>query len=284
MRLDIIDSLSLPSPFAAVNEDAVGTTDSAAWVIDGATGVADRLPLVEGLTDAAWLAERLNEQLHAAFEKTPADPVAALAEVDAEIRAQFLALDPSRESTAAEQPTAAFSLLTLTDATVRLLGVADCRIIIETHDGELRTFNPSDSGAAESLIIKEQRRLLAAYPGEDPWPRLKSLIREMRAFANVEGGYSVVHPTRPWSNRATQQAHDARDIKHLLAASDGFYRLVDVFRVMQGPEQLLKSALTHGLEQLCSELRELELGDERCMAYPRVKPCDDASAILVRLS
>jgi len=265
-----------------MNEDAIGATAAAAWVIDGATGVSDRPPLVSGLTDAAWLAEQLNEKLHAAFKRASSDPTAALAEVDDKIRAQFSTIDLLQESAASEQPSAAFALSVSTDDTVNLFGIGDCRIIFDNPGGGVREFVPSDSGAAESLIIQERRRLLAAYPGEDPWPRLRGFIRSMREFANVEGGYSIVHPTRTWNTRIKRQVHNAQEIRHVLALSDGLYRLVDVFRAINGPD-LLRKALRDGLELLCSELRELELADDRCTVYPRVKTCDDASAVLVRV-
>jgi serine/threonine protein phosphatase PrpC len=283
LPFETIDRISICSPFAAVNEDAIGATGTAAWVIDGATGVSDLPPLVSGLTDAAWLAAQLNEKLHAAFARAPIDPSAALAEIDAKIQAQFSTINLLQESTASEQPSAALALSVLTDDTVHLIGIGDCRIIVENHGGDVREFDPSKSGPAEARIIQERRRLLAAHPGEDPWPRLKSFIRSMREFANVEGGYSVVHPTRIWNTRVKRQVRNAQEIQHLLAVSDGLYRLVDVFRAINGPEHLLRRALSDGLELLCSELRELELADDRCTVYPRVKTCDDASAVLVRL-
>ena len=86
MRFEVVDRISIPSPTSAVNEDAVGATNTAAWVIDGATGVSDLPPLVLGLTDAAWLTMQLNDRLHAAFEGAVVEPCAALAKIDADVR------------------------------------------------------------------------------------------------------------------------------------------------------------------------------------------------------
>lgn len=74
----------------------------------------------------------------------------------------------------------------------------------------------------------------------------------------------------------------AQTIRHLLAMSDGLYRLVDVFKML-APDQFLSRALEDGLAPLCLQLRDLEIADERCVVYPRVKTHDDASAILVRI-
>jgi hypothetical protein len=280
VRFEVIDQISISSPTAAVNEDAAGATVSAAWVIDGATGVSDLSPLVPGLTDAAWLAAQLNKGFHDAFDKAAVEPYTALAEVDADIRARFSSTNTGPERSPAEQPTAAFALSVLRGDVVHLIGLGDCRIIVENRLGEVEEFDPSETGRAEAMIIEERRRLLAAYPDEDPWPRLKPFIRSLRQFANAANGYSIVHPTLSWHSRVKRQVNNAQTIRRLLAMSDGLYRLVDVFKVFS-PGQLLRRAVKDGLAPLCSQLRDLENADDRCVIYPRVKTHDDASAVLV---
>lgn len=283
MHLEVIDQISISSPTAAVNEDGAGATASAAWVIDGATGVSDLSPLVSGLTDAAWLAEQLDKGFHNAFAKTAVEPYMALAEIEADIRATFGSTNTGPERSPTEQPTAAFALSVLRGDAVHLIGLGDCRIIVENHTGEIEEFDPSETGHAEALIIEERQRLLAAYPDEDPWPRLKPFIRSLRQFANAANGYSIVHPTLSWHARVKRQVDNAQTIRHLLAMSDGLYRLIDVFKAFS-PDQLLRRAVKDGLAPLCSQLRDLEYTDDLCVIYPRVKTHDDASAVLVTLT
>jgi hypothetical protein len=121
------------------------------------------------------------------------------------------------------------------------------------------------------------------YPGEDPWPRLKAFIRPFRERANLEGGYSVVHPTRSWQTRLIRQTCKRDEIRYLLLLSDGFYRLVDVFAAVT-PAGLMQAALAKGLRRLCLELRGLEDADRACSKYLRVKAYDDASAILIAVT
>ena len=110
MRFEVIDRISIPSPTAALNEDAVGARDNAAWVVDGATGVSDLPPLVSSQSDAAWLAAQLDNEFDHAFQTSPVEPFGALAEINADIRAQFIRTNKLPERTAVEQPTAAFAL------------------------------------------------------------------------------------------------------------------------------------------------------------------------------
>ncbi len=279
---NVIDRISSSPPNAAINEDAVGATATAAWAIDGATGVSERPPLVVGTTDAAWLAGDLNAALHAAFGNPEVDVGHALTGIEAKLQADFLAIDRQPATPAGEQPTAALAVAALQGEALHLVGIGDCRIIYEQHTGEIGEFNPSAIGPAEALIVAERRRLLAQYPGEDPWPRLKSFIRPLRERANQEGGYSVVHPTRPWSKRVVRETRKTGAIQRLLLVSDGLYRLVDVFEAATAAG-LMQAAATKGLSRLYTELRALEDADRDCSKYPRVKTYDDASGILISL-
>lgn len=268
-----------------INEDVVGATNTGAWVIDGATGVSDRPPIIPGTTDAAWLAERLSAELRAAFDKPDRDLAEALNGVEAKIKSSFLALSRGVFWPASEQPSAALALTVLRGKTLHLIGLADCRILYETCAGEIGQFDPSDraAGDGEALVIAERDRLIAEYPDEDPRPRLNTFIRKLRERANEDGGYSVVHSTRPWIGRVKRETFEACNIRNLLLLSDGFYRLVDVFKAMT-PVDLMERTIAKGLPELYSQLRTLEAADAACTGHPRVKAYDDASAILVEIS
>lgn len=281
--LNVIDRISISSPNATINEDAVGATRSAAWAIDGATGVSDRPPLVAGTTDAAWLAGALTAALDAAFAAPQFEPMRALAGVEAKLRTDFLAVDRTSATPASDQPTAALAVAVLHEETVHLLGIGDCRIIYEERTGEVSEFNPSRIGPVEALIVSERRRLMTLHPGEDPWPRLKAFIRPFRERANQEGGYSIVHPTRPWTTRVVWQTRERAKVRRLLLLSDGLYRLVDVFAAMPAAG-LMQAAVAKGLSTLSLELRALEDQDRDCTKYPRVKTYDDTSGILIAVN
>ncbi len=281
--LNVIDRISISSPNAAINEDAVGATSSAGWAIDGATGVSDRPPLVAGTTDAAWFAGALNAALHAAFAAPQPEPTRTLAGVEAKLRTDFVGVDRAPATPASDQPTAGLAVAALQEETLHFLGIGDCRILYEEHAGEVGEFNPSAIGPVEALIVAERRRLMAQYPGEDPWPRLKAFIRPFRERANQQGGYSIVHPTRPWTTHVVWKTRERRKIRRLLLLSDGLYRLVDVFAAMTAAG-LMQAAVAKGLSTLCSQLRALEDQDRDCTKYPRVKTYDDTSGILIAVT
>ena len=77
MKLELIDSLSLPGNPGKANDDAFGYREHAAVVLDGATGLGENL--LPGPSDAAWLARFGANRLMAymADGATPQDAVAA---------------------------------------------------------------------------------------------------------------------------------------------------------------------------------------------------------------
>ncbi len=67
-----------------------------------------------------------------------------------------------------------------------------------------------------------------------------------------------------------------------LSDTDNFYRLVDTYRMLTAGE-LMQAALERGLGPLYAELRHLEDADSECLAHPRLKARDDATALRARV-
>ena len=99
---------------------------------------------------------------------------------------------------------------------------------------------------------------------------------------NRPGGYWVTHPSLPWLHEVQHAALPLREGDHVLLASDGFFRLVNVFHAC-GESALVAAARTRGLASLCAELRSREDDDPDCRRWPRLKAKDDATAMLARI-
>ena len=111
-------------------------------------------------------------------------------------------------------------------------------------------------------------------------PRLAPLIRENRRWKNRPGGYGVLTADASCLAFAETARRPAAAATHLLLATDGFYRLVDTYHMLTAGE-LMQAALERGLAPLHAALRRLEDSDAECLAFPRLKARDDATAMLV---
>ena len=58
---------------------------------------------------------------------------------------------------------------------------------------------------------------------------------------------------------------------------------MDTFQAMTAVE-LVDRAAENGLQPLLRQLRDLENSDPECLTYPRLKPHDDATAVLLSAS
>ena len=87
MTLRVLDRLTDPGG-AGANEDALGHSRSAAWVLDGATGLSDER-LLPGPSDAAWLAGVYSRLLDGTADRAGAGLDRLLADVTAEAARAF---------------------------------------------------------------------------------------------------------------------------------------------------------------------------------------------------
>jgi hypothetical protein len=109
------------------------------------------------------------------------------------------------------------------------------------------------------------------------------MTRRHRALANLPEGY--------WRLDLCENALDHIEVERIAAPpgdcflllTDGFYRLVDVYR-RYSHGALLAAAQERGVAALLTELRGIEDEDPECRRYPRLKRCDDATAVLLKMT
>jgi hypothetical protein len=94
---------------------------------------------------------------------------------------------------------------------------------------------------------------------------------------------SFILPSSPLlANRPILARYDAvwggRQPPHLLC-TDGYYRAVDSYGLHD--ETGLLAASAAGVEQVLAGIRDTEESDPLCTRYPRFKPSDDATAVML---
>ncbi len=282
MTVRVIDAISIAGD--AINEDRIGHARypsgvAAAWVIDGATGLADREWVSQGPTDAAWLADALSQRLTAddpASVPAPAYFARQVAAIGADYRA---AVPDWRMLPSWVLPSAATMWLRRVGARVELAWLGDCVALIE-QDGGLVVAGAEEARSWEDDINRVVGARLAAEPtlATPVMAAVMDELRTRRARLNQPDGY--------WMLGVDPRAAAAMDVRTLalaaparaLIVSDGLWRLVDHFHVYDAAG-LLRAAFDAGLAALLAELRGLEGDDADCRRVPRVKPRDDASGL-----
>lgn len=270
-------------PAGAVNEDRWGARDdNMVWVLDGATGLADERVL-PGPSDALWFVEQIDGGLRgrAISGNMPAD---VLRPIVRQMRDAFAEAALRPDAPAVDLPGGALAMLRLVEGTAELSSLGDCRVVHRDAHGAVSCFGTSKVTALDDLLVDEVVRLQGLGLSPDAiWQRVLPMTRRHRALANQPDGYWRLDLDERALAHIEIERKPARLGDAFLLLSDGFYRLVDVYR-RYSYETLLETAQQQGLAPLAAELRAIEAADPECRRFPRLKPRDDATAVLVRLA
>jgi hypothetical protein len=279
MPLVIIDCLTLAS--GRVNEDRAGAAHNFVWVIDGATDVVAR-PLTGATTDADWFAQHLDAALAALSASPPADLSQLPDLTAAQLAAEFASAARRAPIDKTEHPSASAIVVRACGIGIDYVSAGDCTLIAEGSAGFVRV-GVDDTSAGDPQLATALAALHAKHGGleaEAARSRIWPSIKAGRAAMNEPGGYGVfsITPTPRHFVRAGQIAMAAGG--HVLLASDGLMRLVDVFGLYTAPG-LLMAARKDGLAPLMRVLRTAECDDARGHQFPRAKVHDDATGLLL---
>ncbi len=277
-QLSVVESISAAA--GAVNDDRAGFAGSCVWVIDGATDCVSEKYL-PGPSDAAWLAEKFHQGLLSRAAGAGIGLPDLIAGITQSVRADFYREAIRQLSAREHQPSAAALIGRLEGGILESMALGDCQLFVAQpgRRSKLRGVNRSRLGDRAAI-----ERIRAAMKEHNlDWlaarAKLKPRGDQGRRMMNVEGGYGVLSIDMAPPNLIHQEAIALESGARILLATDGFTRLYEVFGAYS-EETLLEAAFEKGLATLIGELRVLESGDATCERAPRLKPRDDATAIL----
>lgn len=267
----------------AVNEDGFGwlgtpSAVTAAWVFDGVTGINATNDLGDG-TDARWLVTTADARLKVlAARDIPLD--ALLEELVAGLIADFATATANLDMPPGYDPPAACLILAKQFGRQwQALRLGDSCLLARDAEGAARIHAASPNNAFDHWLTREARKrrdagvldiraLLADFA-----PQLK----EGRARRNRPDGYSILEASR--DALAMPEIIDLGTPAEILLCTDGYYRAVDHYGLHD--DAGLMDASARGVEEVLAGLRAVEAGDPICSRYPRFKPADDATAVML---
>ncbi|HET7083730.1 MAG TPA: hypothetical protein VFI23_03100 [Rhizomicrobium sp.] len=280
MRLELLESLSLPGDPARVNEDAFGCEELAAAVIDGATPLGEGL--MPGPSDAAWIAQFGARRLLAHLRQGGGARKAlrgALA--DAQKSFEALRRHPPQEMW--QTPCASMMLAVPGAEGLECLWFGDCAALWKEGDAPVtvigETFDKRAAEAQRAQKIAQEKKLPPAAGLSRP-----EFIGALRAARNRinSGNHWLFSPDVKAASHVSRRMLKAAPGGTLLLATDGFLALASDYGAY-GADSLMAAAMAKGLTALGEELRRIESGDSTGDRFPRFKKSDDATALLLRL-
>ena len=273
------------SPGSSTNEDLIAVFHNGAVcdlvVLDGASSVADTNYIDAQQGDVAWFVQAFASALEAAIAPGLSQGAAVRRAVDT-VRAAFDA-----RAVAPAIPLYAYPLAALTwiriephddHLALSLYCLGDCKAFALDAAGAVCDLDPYVN--PHEAVLREAMGALTAEDMRDPLRRRARLLPMLRARRESQHR----SPAPEGLCLAPQGAFKAREATRrlpldtaVLAMTDGFYRLVDMYE-RYTIEALAQRCRTRGLAAMMDELRSVEAA--RASGVMAVKSADDASAVL----
>ncbi len=281
MRFLVLDSLSLPGNPAKANDDAFASANTAAVVMDGATGLGEML--LDGDSDAAWVARFGAARLmaHLAAHAQHAALAAALRDTEAE----FVRLRRRAPREVYEIPFASMMLVTLSQSGLHALWFGDCTALVRRPGecaiilGDAAEKRDHERNSVKSLAARAGAPAAATGLRDVFLPELR---RARNRVNTAEGGW-LFGPDARAAGHAKAAGIAVSPGTIILLATDGFFALASDYDCY-GIDSLLDAAQANGLAALGAELRAIEDCDPEGVRFHRFKKSDDATAVLLNIA
>jgi Protein phosphatase 2C len=273
MRIEVVDSFS--DAVHEPNEDAWGRVPDAAWLIDGASTV-EETSAFSRVSNAAFLANFANEALRVQLACRAHVDESTLREALAVTARRFADRLPHDRPEASVLPSAAISLVGLAGGQLAVIGLGDVTAVVEQPGGVAVFHNPR-------ALQRELQQL--NDPSYTP-KRAREQARHRRLTAmNKPGGYWILSTDPRAAIEARAASYAVTAGTHVLLASDGFARAIDVFDIEPTWQALISNVVSGGrLADIGEQVRKAERADADRSAYPRISMSDDATAVLLRVT
>jgi serine/threonine protein phosphatase PrpC len=280
MQFELVDSLSLPGDPARPNEDSFSHAPGFACVFDGATVLGENL--MPGPSDAQWIAQFGARRLRAHAESNSGSSRDALRAAAADAEKSFAALRWRAPVETYETPFASVMALFIRGDIVDALWFGDCTALIKSPNGTVSVVGETLRARARERDrvsnLAEPEGVAATAVREKFLPAL----RASRNRVNKKGADWLFSPEAACADHADEKQLVVEQGSLILLASDGFFALVSDY-ARYTADELISAARERGLAALGKELRAIEAGDPKGLAFPRFKSSDDATALLLSL-
>jgi hypothetical protein len=190
---------------------------------------------------------------------------------DAAAKAARVAL---KDAPAASLPTAAATWIRAREGRLEGATLGDTLAIVRRPDGSIDLIGDTSKPADEQA---RAQKVMTRTPEErTAW------LQGVRAIHNTGRGYWVFGTQPEAAAHIIHQSVAAPPGTKVLLMTDGFYRLVSMYR-NYSDRTLIETALTRGLGPLLEELRMLERSPADDARIGRFKTSDDATALLIEV-
>jgi hypothetical protein len=266
----VLRDMVVSSGRLGVNEDRAGLVGNVAWVVDGATQLESGHYLPSA-SEGTWIAEIVQCELERSCFPSYHGSLVDLAETLADsIKNRLLEeLFPIERT----PPLASLGVARLGRESIDVALLGDISVVARSYSAVEHCFDErflSNEATGTALHAADTDRLI------------EGVLERRRRYIEGSGGPIVLSSNPAVVRHCFIQSFALASDFSLLLASDGFMRLLNVYREVGSAEELIDLAERHGLPELFCRLRSIERSAVQSRS-PRmnVKTVDDAAAVLI---
>lgn len=165
----------------------------------------------------------------------------------------------------------------------------DCMLFVQYENGEIRTLTYDQVSALDQLSIEKAQEVHSKLEKQEPKGDIHQIVRERilpiikknRNMLNTDQGYGILDGSKEAERFLESGSITLNNVKKILLLSDG----LQLPNVKAGGiacwEETAKLAFDKGLEHLYQTVQGMEDSDPEGKVYPRLKPSDDKTGILI---
>lgn len=160
-------------------------------------------------------------------------------------------------------------------------------IFLQYENGDIRfitydLISSLDQRAIEELVRLQEETATKSLPFAEKKEHLKPFLKENRRQLNTKHGYGILDGSREAIQHMEYGRIALKRVQKILLISDG---LQIPFRLQETKvwKKTAACAFKHGLDKLLENIENREAEDPECIVYPRLKPADDKTALLLEL-
>lgn len=254
------------------NQDRYITGPNFAAVLDGASKFTEEQPRHDG----GWYAQTLAAELGELLTARPDAPLPGIVQHAIEAVATEHDLRP------ATSPTSTIALARWDDEHVETYVLGDSKVAIIHPDGSEDAYSDDRLRSIGGGLRRAYRGRLAAGSGfDDQHLRLlASLQAEQAKWRNREDGYWIAGAEPDAANHGKASVHARGEVGRLVLATDGAAAGISRYRTLENWGDVDPSTLGDFLSAIEAD----EASDPDGQQWPRSKPGDDKTLIVVQLS
>ena len=290
LAMDVVSTLS--STGRKVNEDFIHLQPNRwAMLLDGSSGLMPNVlvPHLQGRfqSDAQWFVHTFAHAF--AQVEQPSTPLpTAVEQALALVEQQYQAIPIADHLRGfAYEPSASLAIFRNTqESGPELFLLGDCTAIWDGgvyHDPAVSRLD--DRAIQLCMHLSDTTGQPPAEVIQSPAMRAKLLEhREKKNHPEQPDGYTVLAPHTGLAQYGTHLSLSGQGVHHVFLMSDGLAAGYQSYHLEPGPQEYLHAACSQGLSSLLSRVRAVEQADQDLRQFPRLKPSDDASGVLVELA